>query len=80
MGADNRWKRQAYMSSMTDEPKAPETDSGSTTVADLKDCEATADLWVKLEAEAAAGDARVENFLIMFRPFAAERLGQRPKS
>ena len=50
------------------------------TLADQLTCDAIADIWAKLKEEAASGEPNAVARLAMFGPFAAERLGQRPKS
>lgn len=57
----------------------PEAES-SPTYADLQTRGAVADIWAQLEEAASTGDTQAREFLKMFGPFAAERLGQRPKS
>ena len=60
---------------MTGGPSNP-----SATFADLKTMEAVANVWVRLVAAADGGDAKAQGFLLMFAPFAKERLGLAPKS
>lgn len=37
-------------------------------------------LWIEIQEAADAGDEKMKGFLPLFASFAAERLGQRPKS